>query len=157
MGYLENLRKYVGTRTIKVPGGRAILANERGEVLLQKRTDFGIWGLPAGCPEDEESALASIIREVFEETGLTVSNPVCIGYSSNPDWEKVEYPNGDRIHCYSLIFLATDWSGELIEANEETAALEFFALDALPELLPNMQRTLAMYRRYRESGEFQLD
>ena len=157
MGYLERLRKHVGTASIKVPGGRAILANGTGEVLLQKRTDFGIWGLPAGCPEDEESALDSIVREVFEETGLHIADPVCIGYSSNPDYELIEYPNGDRIHCYSLIFLARQWSGEMISANEETAALAFFPLDDLPELLPNMSRALDLYGRYLATGEFQLD
>ena len=157
MGYLEELRKQVGTATIKVPGGRAILENGEGEILLQKRTDFGIWGLPGGCPEVDEPALVSIVREVVEETGFTILDPVCIGYSSNPAFERIEYPNGDRIHCYSLIILATRWSGEMIAPNEETEELRFFRTDALPELLPNMRRALDLYGRYKESGEFQLD
>ena len=157
MGYIQDLRAQIGTRTIKVPGGRAILANPDGEVLLQKRTDFGIWGLPAGCPEANETALESIVREVREETGLTMLDPLCIGYSSNPDYESIQYPNGDLIHCYSLIFVATSWRGEMIEHNEETEQLAFFAPDLLPELLPNMRRSIEMYRRYCATGEFQLD
>lgn len=157
MGYIRDLREHIGTQTIKVPGGRAILANPEGKVLLQKRTDFGIWGLPAGCPEADETALESIVREVFEETGLTMLDPRCIGYSSNPAYECIEYPNGDLIHCYSLIFVATSWRGEMIERNDEMEALAFFELDSLPELLPNMRRSIEMYRHYRRTGEFQLD
>ena len=43
-----------------------------GDVLLQLRGDFKIWGLPAGGMELDESVWDTLCREVHEETGLTV-------------------------------------------------------------------------------------
>ena len=51
MGYVEELRKLIGTRTLINPGVRAIIRDETGAVLLQLRGDFKIWGLPAGGME----------------------------------------------------------------------------------------------------------
>ena len=68
MGYVEELRKLVGKRPILVPGVRAIIRDESGAVLLQLRSDFKIWGLPAGGMELGESVQDALRREVFEET-----------------------------------------------------------------------------------------
>jgi 8-oxo-dGTP pyrophosphatase MutT (NUDIX family) len=155
--YMGRLRQKVGHDLIKVPGGRIVIEDADGRVLLQQRADFEIWGLPAGSPEDCETASESIRREVFEETGLHVLDLACFGYSSNPAYEIVEYPNGDCIHAYSLLFLCRCWQGELIQANDETLALAFFPLDALPSMILNHRRTLEMYVTHKQTGQFQLD
>ena len=155
--YIGRLRQKIGPDLLQVPGGRIVLEDRAGRVLLQKRSDFGIWGLPAGSPEMGESARTSIKREVFEETGLVVSRLNCFGYSSNPAYETVRYPNGDLIHCYSLLYYTTEWTGELIESNNESIELGFFPTDNLPEMVRNMRRTVTMYLQYKETGEFQLD
>ena len=155
--YLGRLRAKVGNDLLQVPGGRIVLLDKNGKVLLQKRSDFGIWGLPAGSPEIGESATESVKREVLEETGLTVATLKCFGYSSNPEYEIITYPNGHVIHCYSLLYYATDWTGDLLASDSETTALEFFSVDSLPKLIRNHRRTLSMYLRFKETGEFQLD
>ncbi len=155
--YIGRLRRKVGHDLIKVPGGRIVIEDSEGRVLLQQRSDFGIWGLPAGCPEDVETASESIKREVLEETGLEVLELIPFGYSSNPNYEIVEYPNGDLIHAYSLLFVCRSWRGRLVQSNEESLALAFFALDALPEMIPNHRRTLTMYIQHKQTGQFQLD
>lgn len=155
--YLGRLRAKVGHDLIKVPGVRILLKDAAGRVLLQKRADFGIWGLPAGSPEANETASESIKREVFEETGMRILELSCFGYSSNPEYEIITYPNGDVIHCYSLLFVTRQWQGQLIESNEESLALAFFSLDELPEMIPNHKKTLEMYVNYKQTGKFQLD
>lgn len=155
--YIGRLREKIGSDLLQVPGGRIVLEDKEGRVLLQKRSDFGLWGLPAGSPEEGESASTSIKREVLEETGLIVSKLNCFGYSSNPEYETIQYPNGHMIHCYSLLYYATDWTGELIASSDESLELKFFSPDNLPEMVRNMKRTIMMYLRYKETGEFQLD
>jgi ADP-ribose pyrophosphatase YjhB (NUDIX family) len=155
--YLGKLRQKIGSALIQVPGGRIILEQADGSILLQKRTDFEQWGLPAGSPEVGETVSESIMREVLEETGLTVTTLDCFGFSSNPQFEIVTYPNGDQIHCYSLLFYATQWSGDLIDSNEETLELGFFAPAKLPDMLLNHRHTIGLYLAFKQSGQFQLD
>lgn len=155
--YLGRLRRNVGHDLIQVPGGRIVLEDAAGCVLLQQRSDFGIWGLPAGSPEVGETISESMKREVLEETGLQVLELGCFGYSSNPAYETITYPNGDVIHAYSLLFFSRRWQGQLMQCNEESLALAFFSLDELPEMISNHRRTLKMYIKYKQAGEFQLD
>ena len=51
----------------------AIIVNEKGEILMQRRADKDIWGLPGGCQELGERFEDTVIREVKEETNLDVS------------------------------------------------------------------------------------
>ena len=70
--YLQDMRSCLGSQCILLPGVRAIILNDQGEVLLQHRTDINCWGLPAGSVELDETALEALKREVHEETGLKV-------------------------------------------------------------------------------------
>ncbi len=140
--YLGKLRQKVGHDLLQVPGARIVMEDEEGRILLQHRADFRIWGLPAGSPEEGNSASQSIRREVLEETGLQLLHLDCFGYSSNPDYEVFAYPNGDQVHSYSLLFYSHKWQGSLIESNEETLALDFFYPDNLPEMTRNHRRTI---------------
>ena len=60
--YVGQLRKLVGTRLLLVPGARIVVERPSGEILLQKRTDFDLWGLPGGNAEEGEGLETAIIR-----------------------------------------------------------------------------------------------
>lgn len=62
----------------------------------------GYINFPGGKKEDGESMLNCVIRETFEETGLTIKNPVQVGY--------VEFPS---MNFYVHIFKSTEFSGAL--------------------------------------------
>lgn len=56
---------------------KAIVVNERGDVLVIKRSPTshfcpGDWDLPGGKMDDRERLVDTLVREVREETGLTV-------------------------------------------------------------------------------------
>lgn len=51
-----------------------ILINNENEILLQLRTDNNCWVILGGSMEIGESLVEVAKREVFEETGLTVSS-----------------------------------------------------------------------------------
>lgn len=155
--YLGELRRKVGHDLIQVPGGRIIIEDEIGSILLQLRSDFKVWGLPAGSPEKGEKAIDSIVRETFEETGLKILNVNCYGYSSNPDYEIIEYPNGDKIHNYSLLYYTHEWKGDLITSNEESIELCFFNPLELPQMISNHKRSIEMYLSFKRTGDFQID
>ena len=58
-----------------------MVSDQNGNILVQDRRNPDWPGItfPGGHVEPGESFGASVIREVFEETGLTIENPVLCG------------------------------------------------------------------------------
>ena len=82
------------------------------KVLVQDRVDSAWPGIsfPGGHVESGESFAASVIREVYEETGLTIEAPRLCGVK---EWENQD---GSR---YIVLFYKTDkFSGELRSSSE---------------------------------------
>jgi ADP-ribose pyrophosphatase YjhB (NUDIX family) len=154
--YLGRLRAMVGDRLLLVPGMRIVVENADGALLLQLRSDYGLWGLPGGVPDEGEGADETVIRETLEETGIEVIRPKPFGFACDPAHEVWTYPNGHRCHYFTLLYFAREFRGETSGANDESLAVRWFSPDALPPLLPVMGRTLEAYRRFRDTGEFQM-
>lgn len=55
--YMGQLRKLVGHRLLIAPGVRAIIQERAGRTLLIRRSDNGVWAMPAGGLEPGESAM----------------------------------------------------------------------------------------------------
>ncbi|MEI9428125.1 NUDIX domain-containing protein [Mesorhizobium sp. Cs1299R1N3] len=85
--YLGQLRALIGDRLVLMPGARIVIERADGSILLQKRTDFGLWGLPGGNAEEGEGLETLVIREVLEETGLVVSDVEPFGFGCDPNYE----------------------------------------------------------------------
>jgi 8-oxo-dGTP pyrophosphatase MutT (NUDIX family) len=131
--YCSLLRQHVGTAPILVPGASACIRDERGFILLQRRQDNQLWGLPGGGQNLGESAAQAAVREVHEETGLQVEPLRLIGVYSNPAFGKT-YPNGDRIQPVVALFGAQVVGGDLSSHSPETLELGYFSPDDLPPL-----------------------
>jgi hypothetical protein len=69
----------------KIEAGVAgIIFDNKRRVLLMKRADNGLWGIPSGHVEPGETVEEAIIREIYEETGLKVKVNRLIGVYSDP-------------------------------------------------------------------------
>ncbi len=77
------------------PGARIVIQDDRQRILLQKRHDFNVWGLPGGNAEEGEDLTSVIFREVKEETGLRLIEAQPFGFGSTPELETFTFPNGD--------------------------------------------------------------
>ena len=153
--YLGRLRDLVGSRLLLVPGARIVIENSSGEILLHKRSDFGVWGMPGGNAEEGEDLETVVIREVAEETGLSVSQVQPFGFGCDPAVETHTFPNGDRCQFFALNFYTRTFQG-VPRADDESTDVGWFSPGALPEMLPNMRRSVAAYERFLRSGEFQM-
>jgi ADP-ribose pyrophosphatase YjhB (NUDIX family) len=154
--YLGRLRALVGPRLLLVPGMRIIVEDERGRILLQLRSDNRAWGLPGGVPDEGESAEDAVRRETLEETGIAVADPKPFGFASDPAHEVWTYPNGDRCHYFTLLYYGAGRGDPRRDVEGESLAVYWFDPDALPPLMPVMERTLDAFRRFRAGGGFQL-
>jgi len=68
---LERFKKELGYITPKI-GVNGIVFDENYNILLDRRSDDKLWGIPGGWAETGESPETSIKRELFEETGYEV-------------------------------------------------------------------------------------
>ncbi len=115
------------------PGVGAIILDEDGRILLERRSDLGLWGLPGGWMDIGESAEGAVVREVAEETGLVVEVERLVGVHSDPRKGAITaYPSGHVVHFVVVVFECRRLSGEL-QISHESTDLAYFAADELPE------------------------
>jgi mutator protein MutT len=103
-----------------VPAVSAVVVNEAGEILLQRRADNGFWALPGGAVELGESAAQSVVREVKEETGLDVEPTGIVGIYSDPN-HVIEFSDGEVRQQFSVCFTARLIGGAPATSDESTA------------------------------------
>lgn len=151
MGYVEELRALVGHRRLILSGASCVIANESGELLLQRRVyPEGRWCFPGGLMELGESAEDTARREVFEETALTVGKLELIGVYSGPEY-LCRAENGDEWYVVNVAFRALGWLGEVHVHDAESAELRWFAPDAVPDTLVRSHREILRdYLKMRE-------
>ena len=70
-GYMAEMRKLVGHRTIIQCAASVICVDDAGRVLLGKRSDNHFWGYSGGAVEIDEPVEACAKRELLEEMGIT--------------------------------------------------------------------------------------
>lgn len=116
-----------------VVAASAVVTDDMGHILLQRRTDSGLWALPGGGMEMDESLPGTAVREVKEETGLDVEITGLVGTYTDPR-HVIAYSNGEVRRQFAIVFTARVTGGTLAMSDESTE-LRFVApegIDALP-------------------------
>lgn len=131
--YIHWLRGKIGHRKTIIAYATALVRDEAGRVLMQRRTDFGDawWGLPGGILEIGETFAACAVRETREETGYAVEPVKLIGLYAAPEYDVV-YPNGDQVQQFTVALECRIAGGAPLVDRSEIIEQRFFDLDRLP-------------------------
>ena len=130
MDYIHSLRPLIGHRKIILNCAGVLILRDH-QILLQRRSDNGAWGLIGGLVEMNETYEQAAIREAKEETGLDIRLRSLLGIYPN---HNMVWSNGDQAHVISAIFTADILKGEP-RIDEESLELRFFPEDDIPQLV----------------------
>lgn len=135
-----------------VPSANAVVANERGEILLIRRTDNGNWSLPGGAMDIGERIAETAVREVREETGIECEVLGLVGIYTNPRHVLEYTSNGEIRQEFSIVFRARPVSGEPTPSAESSEVRWVAAADLANHAMhPSMRQRIDHYLEDRDT------
>ncbi len=130
-----------------IVGVAAIVCNDKGELLLGRRSGVsydGLWCIPCGYLEYDEDVYAGVKREFREETSLDIDIVKVFSVQSNF--------HDPKRHTVGIWFLAEVVGGRL-QAGDDLDQVRYFALDNPPPLaFPTDKVVIDLLRREGFSG-----
>jgi mutator protein MutT len=96
-----------------------VIQNDVGQLLLIRRTDNDLYSIPGGGQEIGETLAQTVVREVEEETGITVRVIELIGVYSDPK-HVIAYTDGEVKQEFSICFRAKPVAGKLQTSDESS-------------------------------------
>ncbi len=145
-------------RTQKTEIVNMCMVYDDGLVLVQDKVhnEWGGFTFPGGHVEKDESFTDAVIREVFEETGLTVASPVLCGIK---DWV-----NDDSSRYMVLFYKTNKFSGEIkpseegevfwIQLDELMSMDDRLSLNMKDMIKVFLDDNLSEFFYYKENGEW---
>ena len=126
-----------GTPVVVQTGASIIVEDNKGRILMQQRSDDGTWSYPGGRIEIDETVEDGARREVREECGLEVGALSLLGVFSGPELNHV-YPNGNEVCGIDIVYVSSDFTGELRSEDGEAKNMGFYPIDNLPKPISPM-------------------
>ncbi len=147
-GYMMEMRKLVGHRTIIQCAASIICVDHDGHILLGRRSDNHKWGYSGGSVEIDERAEDCAKRELYEEMGIKAEALEFFYVNSGPETHYI-YPNGDEVSNFEIVYICKDWHGTPKSCDGEMEDLRFFSVDEidLEEISPPIRNVVEAYIR----------
>ena len=149
-GYMAEMRRLVGHRTVIQCAASIIVIDRQGRLLLGKHADNHLWGYSGGSVEVDERVEDCARRELLEEMGLVAEELEFFCVNSGPEAHYI-YPNGDEVSNFEIVYLCRQYSGEMKNTDGEMEELRFFPpedidLDLIsPPIRPVLRRYLEQH------------
>jgi 8-oxo-dGTP pyrophosphatase MutT (NUDIX family) len=133
-------------------GAALIIRDSEDRILMERRSDCGLWGFIGGRVDAGETIEQAAIREAREETGLEIRVDALQGIYSGIENRVVTFPD-NVVQLVDVVMTASILSGELT-CSHESEALHFFAVNDLPsndDVVPPAWQPLNDYYNKRDS------
>jgi ADP-ribose pyrophosphatase YjhB (NUDIX family) len=118
----------LGYPTPKVDVRGAVFRDQR--ILLVREISDGLWTLPGGWADVNQSPRECVEREIQEESGFRAR---ALKLAAVWDYRRQRQAGSHPYSIYKLFFICELTGGDP-SPSIETSAVEFFALDRLPQL-----------------------
>lgn len=115
-----------------VPGGSALVVDDQGAILMQRRSDSGNWSFPGGVMEIGETLEQCVVRETKEESGLDIEVTGILGIYTDPE-HVIAYADGEVRQEFNITFYGKVIGGR-IEVSSESTEVKFLPLEELRTL-----------------------
>lgn len=150
-GYMQEMRKLVGHRTIIQCAASIICVDEEGRILLGRRSDNHMLGYAGGSIEIDECVEDCAKRELLEEMGLTAEDLEFFCVNSGPSTHYI-YPNGDEVSNIEIIYLCRKWTGTPRPADGEMTDLRFYSPEEvdIEEVSPPIRNVVEKFLQKRD-------
>lgn len=97
-----------------------------GGLILERRTDSGLWGFVGGAVQRDESLSDAVAREVYEETGFRVVGLALFGLFSDPS-RRIQYGDGSVVRVVTIAFRADAPDPQSLRPSHESSELRLFS------------------------------
>jgi len=126
-----------------VPSVTVAVRDDQGRLLLIHKIDNDYWALPGGAMDLGESVADAAVREVAEETGMTVEITGLVGLYPDPG-HVMAYDDGEVRQEFSVCFHARPTAGEPRQDGTETKAARWVKPSDVAALSihPSMRRRI---------------
>lgn len=153
-GYMQEMRKLVGHRTIIQCAASIICVDEEGRILLGRRSDNHMLGYAGGSIEIDECVEDCAKRELLEEMGLTAEDLEFFCVNSGPSTHYI-YPNGDEVSNIEIIYLCRKWTGTPRSADGEMTDLRFYSPEEvdIEEVSPPIRNVVEKFLQKHDYGK----
>lgn len=114
-------------------GVTALIIREDTVLVEQRIDDPQVWAFIGGTLDESEEVLATLRREVREETCFEITTAQLLGVFSDPE-RIVSYPDGTICRVLSIAFRVTVAGDSEPQLSNESAGMRFVGLDELARL-----------------------
>ncbi|MBG0561976.1 NUDIX hydrolase [Actinoplanes aureus] len=139
--FILELRRHIGHAPLPLPSVTAVVFDDAGRVLLNRRSDDHRWSLLSGVLEPGEQPAAGAIREVYEETAVEVAVERILAVEA---LELRRIANGDQVYWFEVSLACRAVGGEARVNDDESIDVAWFAPDAVPEIGDRQKRYLEL-------------
>ncbi len=136
------------------PAAAVAILNDYREILLIKRKDNGKWSMPGGTLDFGESLTECAVREVKEETNLSIEIKDIIGTYTNPNI-LVEYSDGEVRQEFTIVYFGVANNFNEVKIDSESTKYQWVNLEEVHNLnfADSQRRRIKDVIEYIKSGK----
>lgn len=114
---------------------RTIITNDKGEILLVKEANSGLWSMPGGWADLYDSPSQAAFNEVSQEAGVEPKIVRLVALL-----ERTPFKSSKNVPEYVMVFEGSIDHKQFHEHCHETTDVKFFPMDNLPEMSRKMSK-----------------